>query len=73
MPLFRRALRIFILVCGVIAGMITIITAFFARLLINPPRRRLWTMPSSLGLPFEDVHFPARDANGPINGAATQP
>jgi dipeptidyl aminopeptidase/acylaminoacyl peptidase len=61
MPLFRRALRIFILVCGVIAGMITIITAFFARLLINPPRRRLWTMPSSLGLPFEDVHFPARD------------
>lgn len=61
MSLFRRALRIFLLVAGVIAGMITVITAFFARLLINPPRQRLWTAPSSLGLPFEEVNFPARD------------
>lgn len=61
MSLFRRALRIFILVCGVIAGMLTVITAFFARFLINPPRRRLWTTPAGLGLPFEEVHFPARD------------
>ncbi len=61
MSLFRRALRIFLLVSGVIAGMVTVITAFFARLLINPPRQRLWMTPAELGLPFEDVHFPARD------------
>jgi dipeptidyl aminopeptidase/acylaminoacyl peptidase len=61
MSLFRRALRIFLLVSGVIAGMITVIAAFFSRLLINPPRQRLWTTPSSLGLPYEEVQFPARD------------
>lgn len=61
MSLFRRALRIFLLVAGVIAGMITVITAVFARMLIKPHRQRLWTTPASLGLPFEDVHFPARD------------
>ena len=61
MSLFRRALRIFLLICGVLAGMITVITAIFARFLIKPPRRRLWMTPADLGLPFEEVHFPARD------------
>jgi dipeptidyl aminopeptidase/acylaminoacyl peptidase len=61
MSLFRRALRIFLLVAGVIAGMITVISAFFLRLLLSPPRQRLWTTPAQLGLPFEDVNFPARD------------
>lgn len=61
MSLFRRALRIFLLVSGVIAGMIAVITAFFSRLLISPPRQRIWMTPASLGLPFEEVHFPARD------------
>jgi dipeptidyl aminopeptidase/acylaminoacyl peptidase len=41
--------------------MITVITAFFARFLIKPPRQRLWMTPADLGLPFEEVHFPARD------------
>lgn len=61
MSLFRRALRIFLLIFGVLAGMITIISAFFLKLLIKPPRQRLWTTPASLGLPYEDLHFPARD------------
>ncbi|MFZ0545290.1 MAG: alpha/beta fold hydrolase [Candidatus Promineifilaceae bacterium] len=61
MSLFRRALRIFILIAGVVAGMITVITAFFVRLLVSPPRQRLWTTPSGLGLPFEEIQFPARD------------
>jgi dipeptidyl aminopeptidase/acylaminoacyl peptidase len=59
--LFRRALRVFLLVAGVIAGIITVITAFFARLLISPPRQPLWMTPADLGLPFEEIHFPARD------------
>ncbi len=61
MSLFRRALRIFLLVSGVVSGMITVMAAFFLRLLLKPPRKPLWTSPSSLSLPFEDVHFPARD------------
>lgn len=61
MSLFRRALRIFFLIAGVIAGMITVISAFFLRLLLSPPRQRLWMTPAQLGLPYEDVHFPARD------------
>jgi dipeptidyl aminopeptidase/acylaminoacyl peptidase len=61
MSLFRRALRILLLVMGVVAGMITALTVFFVRLLISPPRQRIWTLPSTLGLPFEDVQFPARD------------
>lgn len=58
---FRRALRIFLLIGGVIAGMITVIAAFFLRLLLKPPRQQLWTTPSSFGLPYENVQFPARD------------
>jgi dipeptidyl aminopeptidase/acylaminoacyl peptidase len=30
-------------------------------MIIRPPRQRLWALPSSLGLPFEEVQFPARD------------
>lgn len=61
MSLFRRALRIFLLVSGALAGMIAVIAAFFSRLLIRPPRQRIWMTPANLGLPFEEVQFPARD------------
>ncbi|MCI0399252.1 MAG: alpha/beta fold hydrolase [Chloroflexi bacterium] len=61
MSLFRRALRIFLLIAGVIAGIIAAVTAFFARFLLSPPRQRLWTTPAHLGMPYEDVQFPARD------------
>lgn len=61
MSLFRRALRIFFLVAGVLAGMVTIIAAFLTRFMVRPPRQRLWITPGSYGLPYEDVQFPARD------------
>jgi dipeptidyl aminopeptidase/acylaminoacyl peptidase len=41
--------------------MITVLAAFFLRLLLKPPRQPLWTTPASVGLPYEDIHFPARD------------
>jgi uncharacterized protein len=61
MSQFRRALRVFFLVAGVLAGMVTVIAAFFTRFLVRPPRQRLWVTPGSYGLPYEDVQFPARD------------
>jgi pimeloyl-ACP methyl ester carboxylesterase len=30
-------------------------------MIISPPRQRLWASPSDLGMPFEEVQFPARD------------
>jgi pimeloyl-ACP methyl ester carboxylesterase len=35
--------------------------AVFSRLMIQPPRQRLWVTPADVGLAYEEVHFPARD------------
>ncbi len=58
---FRGVVRLFLLILGVLAGMITVVTAYVARMIIRPPRQRLWATPAELGMPFEDIHFPARD------------
>lgn len=58
---FRRALRLIILVAGIVAGFVAALTAYFTRMIISPPRQRLWASPADLGMPFEDVQFPARD------------
>ena len=58
---FRRVIRLFLLILGVIVGMTTFIAAYFVRMIISPPRQRLWATPDELGMPFEDVQFPARD------------
>ncbi len=57
----RRALRLTIFVTGILAGMVATLTAYYARMFISPPRQRLWASPSDLGMPFEEVQFPARD------------
>ena len=61
MSLFRRVLRFFFLLLGVVAGILTAVAAVFAKRLIDPPRQRLWATPADLGLTYEDVQFPARD------------
>ena len=61
MSLFRRVLRWFFLLAGVVAGLATAVAALFARRIIRPPRQRLWASPDDLGLAYEDVQFPARD------------
>ncbi len=58
---FRRALRLFFLVFGLVVGITTACVAYFARMMIRPPRQRLWATPADLGMPYEDVQFPARD------------
>jgi pimeloyl-ACP methyl ester carboxylesterase len=57
----RRALRLTFFVTGILAGIVATLTAYFARMIISPPRQPLWASPSDLGMPFEDVQFPARD------------
>lgn len=61
MPSYRRTIRFVLFLFGLLAGVVAAIVAVFARLLINPPRSRLWATPADLGLAYEDVHFPARD------------
>jgi dipeptidyl aminopeptidase/acylaminoacyl peptidase len=46
---------------GVVAGMITFVAGYMARMIIRPPRQRLWATPDELGMPYEDVQFPAHD------------
>jgi len=61
MAIFRRVLRWLFLLTGFVAGLVVAIAALFAQRMIKPPRQRLWATPADLGLPYEDVHFPAQD------------
>ncbi len=61
MRLFQRALRILLFLIGLTAGLITAVAYFFSRRIINPPRKKLWALPSDIGMEYEDVQFPARD------------
>lgn len=60
MTLFNRVLRLFLFLAGLLAGLVVAIALFFTRRLTNPPRERLWSTPSDLGMAFESVQFPAR-------------
>jgi dipeptidyl aminopeptidase/acylaminoacyl peptidase len=61
MRLFRRVIRWFFLLFGLISGVIVAIAVFVTRRMVQPPRQRLWTTPDRLGLSYEAVHFPAAD------------
>ena len=61
MALFRRALRFFLFLLGLIAGLVLALAYFFARRMVTPPRTKLWATPADVGMPYEEVHFPARD------------
>lgn len=58
---FRRATQFILLLLGLLAGMITFVAGYMARMIIRPPRQSLWATPDELGMPYEDVQFPARD------------
>lgn len=58
---FQRAIRWFYWLLGFVAGLTFAAAGFFARLMIRPPRQRLWTTPHEVGLPYTKVEFPARD------------
>lgn len=61
MNLFRRMLRLLFVVAGVLAGVVAVLAAFFARYLVSPPRLGLWVTPGELGMPYDNVQFPALD------------
>jgi pimeloyl-ACP methyl ester carboxylesterase len=61
MVAFRRVSRLILLLVGILAGLIAATVAIFARLMIQPPRQRIWATPADVGLVYEEVHFPARD------------
>lgn len=58
---FRRARQLILLLAGVVAGMVTFVAGYIVRMIIRPPRQRLWATPDELGMSYEDVQFPARD------------
>jgi dipeptidyl aminopeptidase/acylaminoacyl peptidase len=58
---FRRVLQILGLLLGFMAGLTAATVAYFTRRMVNPPRQALWTSPAQMGLPYENVQFPARD------------
>jgi dienelactone hydrolase len=61
MTLFRRMMRGLFFLAGVAIGLITLLAAFLARRLINPPRPPLWATPDELGMAYDNVLFPALD------------
>ncbi|MFO7678714.1 MAG: alpha/beta fold hydrolase [Chloroflexota bacterium] len=58
---FRRSLRWFFWLVGLIIALITAIAFFFAKRLVNPPRLPLWATPGDLGLDYDEIQFPAQD------------
>lgn len=61
MSLFKRVLRLLLVIAGFVVGVTTAVAAIFAKRAISPPRQRQWATPADLGLDFEDVQFPAQD------------
>jgi len=61
MILFRRMLRLLFVLAGLLAGLVAVLAAYFARQLVSPPRLRLWVTPGELGMPYDNVQFPALD------------
>jgi len=58
---FRRALRWFFWIVGLLVALVAAIAAFFAKRIISPPRQPLWANPGDLGLDYDDIQFPAQD------------
>ncbi|HRQ37944.1 MAG TPA: alpha/beta fold hydrolase [Chloroflexota bacterium] len=61
MNLFRRTLRLLFVLTGLLAGLVAVLAAYFARQIVSPPRLRLWVTPGELGMPYDNVQFPALD------------
>ena len=58
---FRRSIRWFFWLLGLIVGIVTALAFAIAKRLVNPPRPALWATPGDLGLAYDDIQFPAQD------------
>jgi dipeptidyl aminopeptidase/acylaminoacyl peptidase len=61
MSLFRRTIRFFLFVIGLLTALSVAAGTLLARYLVRPPRRTLFASPTDVGLAYEDAQFPARD------------
>ena len=61
MQIFRRVMRWLFILAGIIVGLLTAVVALFLKLMVSPPREPLTASPDDLGLPYENVNFPAHD------------
>lgn len=61
MSAFRRTLRFLFTLGGFAVGLITAVAFYFSRMLVAPPRQRLWGTPGDIGLAYDEVQFPAQD------------
>lgn len=61
MSAFRRTLRFLFTLSGFIVGLLTAVALFFSKMLVSPPRQRIWATPADIGLDYEEVSFPAQD------------
>ncbi len=61
MSLFRRAIRLFLLIMALLSAAIGGLALLFFRYMVRPPRQPVWANPEDAGMRYEDVEFPARD------------
>lgn len=61
MTLFKRALRLFLFLLGFTASLVITLAYIVAQRLTAPPRKKLWATPADVGMPYEEINFPARD------------
>lgn len=61
MSAFRRTLQFLFTLVGFLVGLAAALALYFSRLMVAPPRQRLWGSPGDVGLDFETVQFPAQD------------
>lgn len=65
---FRRVIRFVLWLTVAITGLIVTLAVLFTRRVVNPPRQPLWATPDDVGLPYEDVQFPAREDGVRLSG-----
>lgn len=61
MKIFRRVMRWLFIIAGIVVGLLTAVIAIFLKLMVAPPREPITASPDDLGLPYENVNFPAHD------------
>jgi pimeloyl-ACP methyl ester carboxylesterase len=59
--LFRRVIRFFLTLLGLLAGLVVATAIFLVRQMLRPPRQPLWATPQDAGMDYENAEFPARD------------
>ncbi len=61
MSAFRRTLRFLFTLAGFGVGLATAVAFYFSRMMVAPPRQRIWGTPGNIGLDYEAVSFPSQD------------